>query len=360
MQTALRTNAVLLAAAIFLFFFNPFASIAAKYNKETFVSATAVYSSYRVINRVMSVAADTNVQVGLVGTSAGFKPGQVLRSLLDTLDRFADLLFPLMIVAGVMSIVIGPFAVLGATLAALGMVLRIAADHFRHAPPAFMMPVKRLGNACAGVGFLAALLVPATYSAGYALGDQITSRSWEEAVATFGAFSSELERTDEALRDGATTSLSSTETLTAPSVNDGEQGARPETSSDDEGLRGRIGRGLGEFASQTGDSLVSTWGSIGDAIHGATSNALNVGNNTLQAFRSVPSYMEKSTDLVVAAFQFLIALIVKTLVIPLVLVALGLWFWRILLTPVFTLNHLVPEVKTEAGAPPVPVEKEPR
>jgi hypothetical protein len=71
------------------------------------------------------------------------------------------------------------------------------------------------------------------------------------------------------------------------------------------------------------------WGSVSDGVANVAIGARNVGNNSVQAFSSVPDYLEKSSELVSAAFQYLIALIVKTLVIPMLIVGVGLWLWRI-------------------------------
>ena len=332
MQRAFRLNAMLLLFALALSFTNPFASRAAKYNSEVYVSATAVYTSYRVINRVLSVAADTSVQVGVIGTSAGFKPGQVLRSLLDTLDRFADLLFPLMIFAGVLSIAISSVA----GLAALGFTLRISADLTAQYSMAVAPHLKRLGNACAGIGILFALVIPLTYTAGYLIGNQITARSWEEAVTTFEAFESKVQVVDEALQEPTLDASSLPEGSAEQATGDPEipaQSDAPDESADEELSRWRVLSLMDQSLGAVGEA----WGSVSDGVASVAIGARNVGNNSVQAFSSVPDYIEKSTELVSAAFQYLIALIVKTLVIPILTVGVGLWLWRIFWKPAHTL-----------------------
>ncbi|MGP9789958.1 hypothetical protein [Roseinatronobacter sp. NSM] len=323
--------------AVALFLANPFASRAAKYNSETFVSAVAVYTSYRVINRVLSVAADTSVQVGIIGTSAGFKPGHILRSLLDTLDRFADLLFPLIILAGVLSIAISPVASLAAALAALGFALRISADFTARHSTAFAPHIKRLGNACAGIGILFALVIPLTYSAGYLIGNQITARSWEDAVTTFEAFETKVHVADEALQEPTLGALSLPEGSPEQTQADPEiaaQGEAPNESADEELSRWRVL----SLMDQSWGAVGEAWGSLSDGVTNVAIGARNVGNNSVQAFSSVPEYLEKSSELVSAAFQYLIALIVKTLVIPMLIVGVGLWLWRIFWKPAHTMT----------------------
>ena len=336
MERALRLNALFLFLAVALFFANPFASRAAKYNSEIFVSATAVYTSYRVINRVLSVAADTSVQVGFIGTSAGFKPGQVLRSLLDTLDRFADLLFPLMILAGVLSITISPVAAFAAALAALGFALRISADLAARYSMVVATHIKRLGNACAGIGILFALVIPLTYSAGYLIGNHITAHSWEEAVTTFEAFETKVHVVDEALQEPTLSAVSLPDGSAEQTPGDPEMPAQTEPadeSADEELSRWRILSLMDQSLGAVGEA----WGSVSDGVASVAIGARNVGNNSVQAFSSVPDYIEKSTELVSAAFQYLIALIVKTLIIPMLIVGVGLWLWRIFWKPVHTL-----------------------
>lgn len=332
MQRAFILNALLLFLAVALYFANPFASRAAKYNSEVFVSATAVYTSYRVINRVLSVAADTSVQVGVIGTSAGLKPGQVLRSLLDTLDRFADLLFPLMILAGVLSIAISPVAALAAAMAALGFTLRISADLTSRYSMVVATHIKRLGNACAGIGILFALVIPLTYTAGYMIGNHITARSWEEAVTTFEAFESKTRVVDEALLEPTLDASSLPEASAQQATDDQEIPAQSEAS--DESADKELGsRWTQNLMDQSLSAVVGAWGSLSDGVASVAIGARSVGNNSVQAFSSVPDYLEKSSELVSAAFQYLIALIVKTLVIPMLIVSLGLWLWRILWKP---------------------------
>lgn len=350
MQHALRINAFLFVLAGALFFINPFASIAAKYNTETLVSATSIYTSYRVINRVMSVAADTSIQVGIVGTSAGFKPGQILRSLLDTLDRFADLLFPLMVLAGVMSLAVVPIATLGAALAALGMALRILSDLITSTSYSFRSSLTRLGNACAGVGFLVALIIPATYTIGYFVGDRITSSSWQEAVATFEAFATEVEGVDEALRDVTTESLPTSDGSFEHSRDDEAQSVSPEGSEAEAEEVDQTGRWrIFDWAGQTSTVIGDAWGSVSDGVTGFAGGALNVGNNSVQAFSSVPEYLGKSSDLVAAAFNYLAALIVKTLIIPILVVGVGIWLWRIMLAPAINSVRAVPDIKDQSS-----------
>lgn len=296
MQRAFSINAIFLLLAVILFFTNPFASRAAKYNSETFVSATAIYTSYRVMNRVLSVAADTSIQVGIIGTSAGFKPGQILRSLLDTLDRFADLLFPLMVLAGVLSIAISPVAALAAALAALGFTLRISADLTAQYSAAVASHIKRLGNACAGIGMLFALIIPLTYSIGYLIGNQITADRWENAVTTFEAFETMVHVADEALQEPTLG------TLTSPDASDERisdypertvQAEAPDASEDAELNRWKVL----DLMDQSWGAFGDAWGSVSDGVASVAIGARNVGNNSVQAFSSVPDYLEKSPEL---------------------------------------------------------------
>lgn len=336
MKRAFSINAIFLLLAVVLCFTNPFASRAAKYNSEVFVSATTVYTSYRVINRVLSVAADTSVQVGIIGTSAGFKPGQILRSLLDTLDRFADLLFPLMILAGVLSIAISPVAALAAALAALGFMLRISADLTAQYSTIVATHIKRLGNACAGIGILFSLVIPLTYSIGYLIGNQITADRWENAVTTFEAFETKVHVADEALQEPTSGTLPLPDASDARIPDDPERTAQtqePDVPADKEPNRWRVL----DLMDQSLGAVGEAWGSVSDGVASVAIEARNVGNNSVQAFSSVPDYLEKSSDLVRSAFDYLMALIVKTLVIPMLVVGIGIWFWRGLWTPANTL-----------------------
>lgn len=95
------------------------------------------------------------------------------------------------------------------------------------------------------------------------------------------------------------------------------------------------------------------WGSVSDGVASVAIGARNVGNNSVQAFSSVPDYLEKSSELVRAAFQYLISLIVKTLVIPMLIVGVGLWLWRIFWKPTHIQIRPAPEIRDR---PPASIE----
>jgi len=344
MQRALSINGIFLLIAVVLFFTNPFATRAAKYNAEAFVSAATVYTSYRVINRVLSVAADTSVQVGIVGASASFKPGQILRSLLDTLDRFADILFPLMILSGVLSVAISPVASLAAALAALGFLLRMVADPTGRYSAALAAHINRLGTACAGVGTVFALLIPLTYSAGYLIGNQITADRWERAVRAFAAFEADVHVADTALQDPSLVSLSGVEGSGEHTASD-EDRTPPTGNPGEAESEGENGWRLFNWAGQSWTAVEETWSSLGDGVSNVVLGARSVASNSVQIVRSVPDYLDKSSELVSAAFQYLIALIVKTLVIPTLLVGVGLWLWRVFWIPANTQTRPTPEIR---------------
>ena len=158
MMPKIKPSYVFLAIAILLVFVNPLATVAAGYNQESSLVAAGVYTSYRVISRLVSMVAETQIEASAVVASVTFMPGKTLQSLLDTLQRFGDMMFPLMIVSGVLGVIIVPAAKLGAGLAAFGLVIHVALGHVERISGAVRVQLQRLAHGLVSIGILIALI----------------------------------------------------------------------------------------------------------------------------------------------------------------------------------------------------------
>lgn len=285
-----------LALAVALVFLNPLAEIAAQYNRESSLVAFGVYTSYRVINRLVSMVAETQIEASAVFASITFMPGKTLQSLLDTLQRFGDMMFPLMVVSGILGVAIEPLARLGALLAAAGLGLRLGGALFGLRAGGF----GALASGLASLGFLMALVVPGAYATGHVLGEAITTPSWNRAVIAFDSFSAELANAEAGLIEGAASA--------AP-----PSGTEPEEN----------GGGPGFFESVMG-GIAAGAGAIGGTVGGIG----NVGAEAWALVSRIPDFMSRAGELVTAAFEFLIAYLIKTLVFPLAIGFLAISLWR--------------------------------
>jgi hypothetical protein len=287
--------------------YNPAAQVATRYTQQTTEVAGTMYVSYRVINRVVEMIADTDVQAGLGVASVSMSPGKVLQSLLDTLQRFADVLFGLMIVSGLLSVVMLPVAKLGAALAAAGFAGKLA-NGFATSPAGARpgaVTLERVSRAAVRLGVFFALIVPLGYAGGARLGDFITSDSWNRSTEAFSSFTSELETTEAA-------AVTAPPDASAPAA---AAEAAPK-SEDDSFLGGLMG------------AISSSAQSTGELIDGAIGGAVSAGNQGYKMLLSIPEIQSKVGDLVAASFDFLIAYLVKVLVLPLVIGGTLLWVLR--------------------------------
>lgn len=310
-MTKIRPTYIFLAVAILLVFVNPLASVAARYNQESSMVAAGVYTSYRVINRLISMVAETQVEVGPVVASVTFMPGKTLQSLIDTLQRFGDMMFPLMIVSGVLGIVIVPAAKLGAGLAAIGLVIHVALGHAARITITFRVQLQRLAHSLISIGFLIALIVPGAYSVGYLFGETLTSSSWNRAVESFQAFSSDIAKVEGELLDPA--AVDDEISVGGPTVT--------EKTLEDESILSSV---FGGISSQAGSIASATTGAFSNLVGAAGT----LGDQAWDMIAKIPEFSSQVGELVTASFQFLIAYLIKTIVLPFLIAGLAILLWR--------------------------------
>jgi hypothetical protein len=309
-MTKIRPSYVFLALAILLIFVNPLATVAASYNQESSLVAAGVYTSYRVISRLVSMVAETQIEASAVVASVTFMPGKTLQSLLDTLQRFGDMMFPLMIVSGVLGVIIVPVAKLGAGSAALGLIIHLALGHVERISGAFRAQLQRLANGLVSIGILIALIIPGAYAVGYLFGESITGPSWSRAVAAFESFSSEVAEAEGQMIDLASI----------------EEEVVEEVPADGEELAGE-----GIFSTVL-DGITSGASSVASATTGAFSNVVggagNLGGQAWDLIAKIPEFTSRVGEIVSASFEFLIAYLIKTIVLPMLIAGLAILLWR--------------------------------
>ena len=330
-MTMIRPSYILLLVAIALIFFNPLASLAASYNQESSLVAASIYTSCRFINRLISMAAEAQVEASVVVASVTFMPGKVLQSLLDTLQRFADVMFPLMIVSGILGIIIVPAAKLGAGLAAFGLIIHVALNHVTRITGTLRLQLQRLASSLISIGFLIALILPGAYATGYLFGESITAPAWNRAVAAFQSFSSDVGGIEEQLLD-----LSVTEEKPV----ENESTLEPQESAEENGVLSAVVHGISSRA----NSVVSaTQGAFSTVAGGAGT----FGKQAWDLIAKIPELSRKTGALVTASFEFIIAYLIKTIVLPIMIAGLAIFVWRRMFAthPMFVDNREAKQVR---------------
>lgn len=150
---------------------NPVFDLSQQYSAKIAASAVTLYASLRLINSVLSVAMETEVSGGAVLVSGTVQPLKMLEPVDDTVERVADVVFVLALVAGVMTLALAPIGGLG--LALLGTALIGGA-----AMPGRVSPwLDGLIDRVRSTGLALGLAVPLGLIAGFAGGEWLTQNA---------------------------------------------------------------------------------------------------------------------------------------------------------------------------------------
>ncbi len=161
---------------------NPPASTAVRYNQQAAAAALSIYATLRTVSATLSVMKDADLEGSVLFGSVAASPGQVLEPVTHTLERFADIMFAVALVSGLLALLSGPAAGVGAGVAALGLTLAAVAVATRR--EGRMPPVAwRLGRSVVVLGVALALVVPVVYGLAFRLGDGLTREATADAVA---------------------------------------------------------------------------------------------------------------------------------------------------------------------------------
>lgn len=160
---------------------NPLTTPAAEYTRDVAAASAAVYVTLRTLNSFLSTAQGVEVGVKFFG-SASANPLRFLEPVDDTVERIASAVFALMLLAGVLSVAMGPVGGLGWAMVALAAVLWLigwgrsqVAGHtsevgHRHGA---------LGRHLLWYGVFLALALPAAFLLSGSLADWMTAEAWQ-------------------------------------------------------------------------------------------------------------------------------------------------------------------------------------
>lgn len=174
---------------------NPMVEGAKRYTVEITASAVALYASLRLINSVLSTAQETEISGGAVLVSGTVQPLKVLDPVDDTVERVAAVVFALALVAGVVTLALGPVTGIGLALLGSGLIgLSMGRAQWGKYPlsksaQALLSNARRLGLALG-------LVLPAGLLLAFAGGSFFTERAVERANTVIGSITQDLEPED--------------------------------------------------------------------------------------------------------------------------------------------------------------------
>lgn len=236
--------AAVAGAATFGYIPNPLLAISSGFNAEVATGMAAVYGSLRILKGVLMMAADANFSGGLAVVSFEGSPGQLVTPVIDTVERMANLVFALLIAAGLLAALIPIIGSWAAGLVAAGaLLLAIFGWNGGRLPRS----VASGAQALVLLGMFGAVLMPGGYTIASLVGDHYFPTSSHTA---------ELEQ--------IVAPLEETASLDADSV--AEPSAEPNIWQQITGQIGGLVQSVGDFGVGTLDQVGKAIGSIGHTI----------------------------------------------------------------------------------------------
>lgn len=150
--------------------------------RDAAVAGLGVYVALRSVNAALSIAQEIEVG-GSFGLSATAQPLKVLEPIDDTVERVAGAIFSVALLAGVLAVGIGPVSSLGFLLLAAGLIITAFRGPLERRMGAVAHPICRAGNVSNLTGILLAVLLPLSLSLGGLLGEVLTRSDWASAKA---------------------------------------------------------------------------------------------------------------------------------------------------------------------------------
>lgn len=295
------TNLALAIIFIILAIYNPFASLAQRFNQESLMGSITVYGVYRTIDRIVTFVSDIDIQGGVIVASLTASPGKLLQPALEALERFINILFPFIILTGILSLIIVPLAKISALIGFLGISLRVAKEHFFPGNKTYAV-VDRLSNALVKISVILALIVPISYSSGYMIGNWMTYTAWDEAYTKFSGFSAE-------------TGLDESAFTTYQGIGEAEvEDSDPTITQDNDSVLGGLSGWVQEKAGAVADKS-------SEIFESASGEALSMLNKATEIAGTIWGIVEASTNL-------LIAYIVRTVLLPVLIGWALIWLMR--------------------------------
>lgn len=286
--------------------YNPMSAIANSYSTDVAAAAAGLYGILRAANSVMSVIHDVDVEASALVAGVTTSPGQALEPVIDTIDRTSDLLFGLMIVAGVLAFLAIPLGTVGGAAMVLGAGFLLLLPIVRSSEILQAINAEAIARNAVKIGLFCAVILPAAFSLSGWLGDRLTDRAYSEASTVFESIG--------ATSESVQTTLD--EELNAVEIDQLEDPSSSSEETDEQS---------GGFLDTARRSLSSVYDgtsqAVGDAVSSTRDFAISIpgiiANNTL----AISEWVSLGLDLFEATVSIAVAYILKLIVLPIMLIA---------------------------------------
>lgn len=169
--------AVALGATVF-YRDNPLPDRAAGYAQQVATTSAATYVTLRTLNAVLSTVQEAAFTGSVVVAEATVQPLKALEPIDDTIERISNVVFAIMLAAGVLSVAMGPVSAVGSGMIALACVIWLADLAIGRRDPIIAFS-RRLAwyGAFLGLGLPLSFLLSATVA------DRLTQSVWDQHEA---------------------------------------------------------------------------------------------------------------------------------------------------------------------------------
>lgn len=275
-----------------------FIGAAEHYNAEVFGSAIRVYAVLRGINAALSVAKETEIGVGLVGSITA-QPAMVLDPIDETVARVSDLVFVLAAVSGMLEIAFAPLAQLGAAAAAAGFALLYLPVIIPAVAGTVAGTLSGFGRALASFGLMLALALPL----GYGIGGQLGA-FWTEDLRV------EAEQTLQGSADTIEAAIDTAQTAPLP-----ETPATPPAQAPGESEEGW----LGSLVTPMLEGYDQARGAAADALAGVAAGVGSAGQAVSDAVPDMAAVQQRGGEIFESSLTLVAIYGFRLIVLPLVL-----------------------------------------
>lgn len=153
---------------------NPLPERAAGYAQQVATTSAATYVTLRTLNAVLSTVQEAAFTGSVVVAEATVQPLKALEPIDDTVERISDVVFAIMLTAGVLSVAMGPVSAVGAAMVGLACLIWLGDLLIGRRDPIIALSRRLVWyGAFLGLGLPMAFLISAQ------LADLLTASVWD-------------------------------------------------------------------------------------------------------------------------------------------------------------------------------------
>jgi len=272
--------------ALLLFFYNPLIHLFDVYIDDISKGALAIWGSLRGMLGLISVIIDGDLSFKAIVASATSSPGAVLTPIADTIVRFSDWLFVLLISSTILALLLPVLAKIGAALLAISLFIIAWVSYKKNS---FTLPNWLYSFVKTGfiLGVCLSLLAPASFTVSFWAGDQFTINAQNNTSEVIKSLEKQMSSLEEIKKNENEIDISKRE-------------------NDKESNQGGILSGYWDVIKDTTGSAAEKADDVKEFITDKVTTNL----------KFIPIIISKAGELLDASIQILVAYILKLIVIP--------------------------------------------